>query len=193
MTESHPMNSEPTSNKLIVVSGPGGVGKGTVVAELLTLDPGLALSRSWTTREQRPSESVDAYTFVTVDEFKAAIRANAFLEFDHHFGNYYGSPVPKAGNVDDLILEIDVNGALQIYQNGHEALYVFIDTPSVSDQRERMLSRGDALDKVEERMLGGERERELASQLPYHHVINAEVSACAAKILELINEYRIAA
>lgn len=186
------MKNETSTNKLIIISGPGGVGKGTVVAELLERDQRLALSRSWTTRSRRPGEAGDAYTFVTVEKFEAAIEDQAFLEFDHHFGNYYGSPVPVAGASEDLILEIDVNGALQIHKNGHAGLYVFIDTPAIEVQRERMLSRGDEVHKVEERMLGGERERELAKQLPYRHVINDEVSNCATEILELINEYRAA-
>ena len=176
--------------RIIVVSGPGGVGKGTVVAKLLEGRPELALSRSWTTREQRPGEADDAYTFVSQDEFRAAIDRGAFLEWDHHFGNYYGSPVPALEDERDLILEIDVNGARQVHENGHDALFVFVDTPSREDQRERMISRGDALDKVEERMAGGDRERELAEELPYVYLVNSDVAECADKLASLISNYR---
>ena len=184
------MTEVQATSKVIVISGPGGVGKGTIVDELLVRDDRLRISRSWTTRDQRPGEPDDAYHFVSQDEFEAAIEAGAFLEYDHHFGNYYGSPVPDAGTSTDLILEIDVNGASQIYENGHAALFIFIDTPSVEEQRERMIGRGDVLYKVDERMAGGERERELARELPYQHVINADVGACAEEILGLIEDYR---
>ena len=184
------MTEVQATSKVIVISGPGGVGKGTIVDELLVRDDRLRISRSWTTRDQRPGEPDDAYHFASQDEFEAAIEAGAFLEYDHHFGNYYGSPVPDAGTSTDLILEIDVNGASQIHENGHAALFIFIDTPSVEEQRERMIGRGDVLYKVDERMAGGEREREPARELPYQHVINADVGACAEEILGLIENYR---
>lgn len=183
------MTADSRSN-IIVISGPGGVGKGTVVDELIARDPNLVVSRSWTTREQRPGEADEAYTFVSGDEFEAAIEAGAFLEYDHHFGNYYGSPVPSVNDGRDLILEIDVNGAMQLVNNGHAALFIFIDTPSIEEQRRRMLSRGDAEEKVEERLEGGEREREFAAALPYVHVINDDLDRCTTEVLGLIEQYR---
>lgn len=174
---------------VIVISGPGGVGKGTVVGELVSRDPGLALSQSWTTRDQRPGEADDAYNFVSEDEFKAAIDAGGFLEWDHHFSNYYGSPVPAATDAD-LVLEIDVNGARQIHESENEALFVFIDTPSIEVQRERMIGRGDSIEKVDERMLAGQTERELAESMPYLYVVNDDIGRCASEIAELIADYR---
>jgi len=181
---------EATAGIIMVISGPGGAGKGTVVEEIGRRDGRLRISRSWTTRDQRPGEPDDAYYFVSHEEFEAAIEADAFLEYDHHFGNYYGSPVPEVGDTTDLVLEIDVNGAIQIHENGHDALFIFIDTPSVEVQRERMIQRGDELHKVDERIAGGERERQLAKQLPYRHVINDDIASCADEILALIDEYR---
>lgn len=174
---------------VIVISGPGGVGKGTVVAELVDRDPQLALSQSWTTRDQRPGEADDSYNFVSEDQFKEAIEAGGFLEWDHHFGNYYGSPVP-AVIAADLVLEIDVNGARTIHDGPVDALFVFIDTPSIEVQRARMIGRGDTIEKVEERLAAGQVERDLAEALPYLYVVNDDIERCAIEIGGLIDNYR---
>lgn len=174
---------------VIVISGPGGVGKGTVVAELVAQDSSLALSQSWTTRDQRPGEADNSYNFVTESEFRAAIEAGGFLEWDHHFENFYGSPVP-APTDDDLVLEIDVNGARTIYEGPVDALFVFIDTPSIEVQRERMIGRGDSIEKVDQRLAAGQIERDLAEALPYLYVVNDDVERCAREIAGLIDNYR---
>jgi len=175
---------------VVVISGPGGVGKGTVVAELVSRDPKLALSQSWTTRSQRPGEADDSYNFVSEAEFRAAIDDGRFLEWDHHFDNFYGSPVPAVGDEQDLVLEIDVNGARQIHEGPSEALFVFIDTPSIEIQRERMIGRGDSIEKVEKRLKGGQVERDLAEAMPYLYVVNDDVDRCATEISGLLDDYR---
>lgn len=174
---------------VIVISGPGGVGKGTVVRQLIADRPSLTLSVSWTTREPRPGEDPNAYRFVSEEEFLAAIDADRFLEWDHHFLAYYGSPVPAEDDPNDLVLEIDVNGAMQIAAQRPEALFVFIDTPSLDTQRERLIGRGDTPEQVERRMAAGEAERALAEDLPYVHVVNDDVQRAAHEIATLIDEH----
>lgn len=176
---------------VIVISGPGGVGKGTVVSELVRNDDRLALSRSWTTRQPRPGEHPDAYVFVDDEQFLAAIQAGMFLEWNHFLGsNYYGSPVPDVDDGRDLVLEIDVNGARQILDVEPNATLVFIDAPSVDHQRERLIGRGDRAEQVANRMAAGASERKLAKALPYTYVTNDDVARAAAEIAALIADRR---
>ena len=105
-------------HRLYIISGPSGVGKGTLVKELLKLDENLALSISCTTRKPRAGEKdgVD-YFFLTRDEFLRRVEADGFLEYDEHFGNYYGTPkdfVREQMKEKSVILEIDVVGALNV-------------------------------------------------------------------------------
>ncbi len=177
------------SGKVVVVSGPGGVGKGTVVDRLIANVATLTLSRSWTTRSPRPGEDLDAYTFVSDGEFLAAIEGGGFLEWDHHFLAYYGSPVPNPDDTKDLVLEIDVNGAAQITGHRPDALFVFIDTPSLEAQRQRLVGRGDTEEQVERRMTAGQDERDKAKSLPYNYVVNDDVERAAREIANLIEQH----
>ena len=168
------------------------MGKGTVVAKLVESDPELSLSRSWTTRDRRPGEAEDAYTFVTEEEFLEHRDRGGFLEWNHFLGgNYYASPVPEIDAQHDLVLEIDVNGAQQIFDGPNKALFIFIDTPSLDVQRSRLTSRGDTPEKVEERMQAGAHEREMAKGIPYVHVVNDELDRCAAEVAQIIAAYRV--
>lgn len=172
---------------VVVISGPGGVGKGTVVQRLVDNDDSLVLSRSWTTRDPRPGEAPDAYEFVTKTQFLNALTAGEFLEWNHFLGSaYYASPVPRGLNNRTLVLEIDVNGARQVLERVPDAILVFIDTPTPEDQRERLVGRGDTPEQVERRMAAGQAERELAKDLPYEYVENGALDEAVNAVASII-------
>lgn len=132
---------------LVVLAGPSGVGKGTIVAGLLARDLGLWESISYTTRHPRPDEvdGVD-YHFVTRAEFEALRDSGGFLEWFEVFGDLKGTPrapvKERLAAGDDVLLEIDVQGALKVREVFPEALLVFVKPPSPEELRRRLTERG---------------------------------------------------
>ncbi len=171
---------------IVVVSGPGGVGKGTVVARLAAENDRYWLSRSWTTRERREGESPDAYEFVTRETFEARIEAGGFVEHAEFLGNLYGTPTPNAPEGKILIYEIDVQGARQVAALEPDALLVFLIAPSAEEQHARLTGRGDPPEKVLARMQKAEEERGAAAELGAHTIVNDQLDRTVAELDALI-------
>ncbi len=171
---------------VVIVSGPGGVGKGTIVERLLARDPRLWLSRSWTTRPRRPTESAEAYRFVDRATFEAAIEAGGFLEWVEFLDYLQGTPVPDAPGGADVLLEIDVRGGRQVRELVPDAVLVFVDAPSPEHQRERLKNRGDDAATVALRMRKTASERAEAREMGYEIVVNDEVGRAVEAIESLI-------
>ena len=133
---------------LIILSGPSGVGKGTVREQLFKEESlNLAYSISMTTRYKRPGEreGID-YFFVDVDTFKKKIEQGELLEYAQFVGNYYGTPKANIHELLDqgknVILEIDIQGALQVKKNFEEGVFIFIVPPSMEELKNRIIGRG---------------------------------------------------
>ena len=143
--------------KLIVVSGPSGVGKGTIVKTLIKRRSDVVESVSCTTRAPRTGEVHGReYYFLSKEEFEKRVREDDFLEYDNHFGNYYGTPksfVRETLKEKSVILEIDVVGALNAKKAFPNSVLVMIVPPSIDELRRRLLSRGtESEEEVENRL-----------------------------------------
>lgn len=177
---------------LIVLSGPSGVGKGTVRDALFKMEGhDLVYSISMTTRKPREGEKNGReYFFVSREEFLDNIKKGKMLEYTEFVGNYYGTPLENINKLIDegkeVLLEIEVNGAMQVRKKMKNAIFIFIAPPSFDALKNRLISRGtESSDKIEERILKAEREINLAYMYDYI-VVNDEVKNAADKILAII-------
>jgi len=173
--------------KVFVITGPSGVGKGTLISTLLERVPGLELSVSATTREPREGERDGRdYHFLTAEEFDQRIEREDFLEFATYSGNRYGtlrSEVRKRLDAgQSVVLEIEVQGARQVRAAMRESIQVFIAPPDPAILRERLESRGaDTAAAIDARLEVAE--QELAAQGEFAHcVINADLDSAAADL-----------
>ena len=176
---------------LLILSGPSGVGKGTVVKELRRRSDAIRLSVSATTRAPRP-EDVEGvtYYFKTMEEFEAMIDRDEFLEYAVYSGKCYGTP---AGPVDamldagqDVVLEIEVQGALQVMERRPDAVSVFIAAPSFEELERRLRGRGDTAGAdMEQRLRTARIEYTLAPKYDYI-VVNDRVERCADEVMAIL-------
>lgn len=176
---------------LLVVSGPAGVGKGTLDKALLERHQDMKLSVSATTRAPRPGE-IDGvhYFFKTEEEFKAMIERNEFLEYMHVFQtNYYGTPrsfvEEQLSRGIDVILEIDVQGAMKVKKAFPNAVMIFIAPPSMAELKSRLIGRNtETLEQIEKRFATAE--KEIAMLPEYEYVVTNDVVEMAVNQMEAI-------
>ena len=193
--------------KTFIISGPSGVGKGTIVKALMETRDDLFLSVSATTREPRAGEQDGIhYHFIDVERFRALIEEDAFLEYAEYVGNFYGTPkrfVDEAmENGKDVILEIDVQGAMQVSAKRPDAVTIFVVPPSWKVLEQRLRDRGtDSEEKLQMRLVRAKVELQAASSYSYM-VINDTVEEAVREVraimlaehcrpserLELLNE-----
>ncbi len=184
-----------TRGLLIVISGPSGVGKDTLIARLLELDRNLVYSVSGTTRAPRPGERPDAnYTFLTREQFEDLAGKGAFLEHATYNGQLYGTFRDRVDRMRDqgldVVLKIDVQGAEQVKRLVPEAISIFVVAPSEQELERRRVARGSdtAQDMAARRKIA---ERELTYAGRYDHIVtNDDVERAAAEILDLIRRAR---
>ena len=186
MTPGAPADTQLT----IVVSGPGGVGKGTIVDALVRRDPRLWLSRSWTTRARREGEPAGAYVFTDRTAFERHIAAGGFLEWTEFLGQYYGTPMPAAPEATDVVLEIEVDGARQVKERRPDALLIFVLPPTRAEQERRLRLRGDDPDRVLARLRKAEDEEPIGLALADHVVVNDDLETTIDEMLRLIEAAR---
>jgi guanylate kinase len=177
---------------VFVITGPSGVGKGTLIRGLLERVPGLELSVSATTRTPRPGERDGAdYHFMSDEEFERRAAAGEFVEHAMYSGRRYGTLRSelerRIADGSPVVLEIEVQGARQIREAMPEAVAVFIAPPSLEALRVRLIGRGtDAPRDIDERMRTAE--RELQAQPEFMHVVvNDRLEQATSELAQIVN------
>ncbi len=181
---------------LIVLSGPSGVGKGTVRKEIFSQEGNnFDYSISLTTRQMRPGEvNGKDYYFVSKEEFEKEIADGGMLEYAQYVDNYYGTPLKYVNEMldagKDVFLEIEVKGAMQVREKVSDGLFIFLTPPDLMELRQRIINRGtDDLETIDKRMEKAKDEIEMMQNYDYA-VVNDEVTKAAEKIKTIIRAER---
>jgi guanylate kinase len=177
---------------LLVISGPSGVGKGTVLHDLMNTQKNLVYSVSATTRNKRPGEMEGvSYFYKSHEEFEKMIEEDKFLEYAKVHNNYYGTPkdfVEKKINEGKIvILEIDVQGALNVKNNTEDGVFIFLAPPSLSELKNRIVNRGtETQEDIDLRMENARKELSYIKEYDYL-VINDHLNSAINLVNEIIN------
>lgn len=181
---------------LIVLSGPSGVGKGTVRKRIFEQDDNkFDYSVSMTTRKMRPGEvNGKDYYFVSKEKFEQEIANGGMLEYAQYVDNYYGTPLKyvneKLDSGKDVFLEIEVKGAMQVREKCPDGLFIFLTPPDLMELRQRIINRGtDDMATIDKRMEKAKGEIEMMQNYDYA-VVNDEVDKAAEKIKTIIRAER---
>lgn len=188
------MENNSRVGNLFVVSGPSGAGKGTLLSQVIERIPDAWVSVSATTRSPRPGEIEGVhYFFLDTDHFKSLVEQDGFLEWAQVHDNYYGtlkqSVIDHMNAGDQVILEIDVQGALQVRKALPEAHLVFIEPPSLEELERRLRQRGtETEDVISSRIKTAE--VELAQKMEYDvQVVNDDLERAVDELVEVINSF----
>lgn len=186
------MNSK-KRGRLVLYTGSSGVGKGTIMAELIKRDPNIRLSVSNTTRAPRDGE-IDGvhYNFVTKEQFEELISNDGYLEYAQYCDNFYGTPKQQVEDMlnegYDVFLEIEVQGGLQILEKYPDVLSIFILPPSIDVLEKRLRKRGtEEEDTILKRLSEAEREISFKDRYKYN-VVNGDLETAVEEILNILNK-----
>ena len=168
---------------VIVISGPSGVGKGTVCAQVSKLT-GIKIAVSCTSREKRKGE---------VEGRELRIERGDFLEYAVVYGNYYGTLKSEIEGDTDVILEIDTQGAMKVLKTNPEMLSIFLVPPSLEELRRRIVARGrEKPEAIEARLAAASAEMDIGKRRYKHVVVNEDAAAAAEEVAKIIRNAKIA-
>jgi guanylate kinase len=176
---------------LIIISGPSGAGKGTICKSFMERNKNVALSVSATTRAPRAGEVEGVnYYFMSKDKFKEKIAHNDFLEYAEVYDNFYGTPKSNVEEIlesgKDVILEIDIQGALKVKENTEEGVFIFILPPSMEELKQRIIKRGsETPESLMKRFKSAYKEINYISKYNYA-VVNDTVDVAVQKLEAII-------